>query len=307
VHTLLPWIGFVALVLAFLAIDLGVFNRIPHQISTREAFNTSLMWISLALLFNLFIWHSQGAEPALTFFTGYLLEKLLSLDNMFVFIMIFKFFEIAPRHQHRVLFWGILGAIIFRLLLIFFGIQLIKSVDWILYLFGVFLIYSSYKIYSERRKPIKIETNVILLHLKRWIPIQENYKGRHFFLHSNGKWIATPLFLALVVMEVSDIVFALDSLPAIFAVTLDPFIVFTSNIFAILGLRSLYFLLANVVTRFYYFQHAIAIILGFAGVKLLLAHHIDIPLWISLGIIAGTLGLAILLSLGQDKRDKKQH
>ncbi|MBS0272177.1 MAG: TerC/Alx family metal homeostasis membrane protein [Proteobacteria bacterium] len=289
--------GMIILILIFLTLDLGVFNRIPHKISPREAFETSLAWVALALLFNLSIWYWRGGEPALAFFTGYLLEKMLSLDNMFVFVVIFNFFGIIPRHQHRILFWGILGAIIFRFLLIIIGIRLIEEFDWIFYLFGGLLIYSSYKIYRERDQPEKFETNLVIKWTRKWIPLRENYKGRHFFLYRNGKWFATPAFLVLLIVEMSDIVFALDSIPAIFAISLDPFIVFSSNIFAILGLRSLYFLLAHILPRFYYLQHALAIILAFIGVKLILTHHIKIPLWISLSVIACTLIVAILASL----------
>jgi tellurite resistance protein TerC len=303
-QALFPWVGLIALILLFLAVDLGVFNRIPHVISAREALTTSILWISLALLFNLFVLHTQGEEAGLAFFTGYLLEKLLSLDNMFVFIMIFDFFHVPPRHQHRVLFWGVLGAIIFRLLLILVGIELINSFEWILYLFGTLLIYSSYKIFSERGRPVKIEANTILLWAKKWLPFQENYKGRRFFLHLQRGWVVTPLFLVLMTVEITDIIFAIDSIPAVFAITLDPFIVFTSNIFALLGLRSLYFLLARFIVRFYYFQHALAFILGFVGVKLILTNHIKIPLMLSLSIIVCTLIISILASMWKDKRTK---
>ncbi|MBP9692104.1 MAG: TerC/Alx family metal homeostasis membrane protein [Alphaproteobacteria bacterium] len=296
-----PWAGSLLLILTFLALDLGVFNRTAHKISTREAFIASSAWISLSLLFNLFIWYWKGGEPALAFFTGYLIEKLLSLDNMFIFLVIFKFFGIAPRHQHRVLFWGVIGAIVFRLLMILIGIKLIESFEWILYLFGLLLLYSSYKMFRERNTVVNIENNTILLYAKKCLPLRENYKGRHFFLHRSGTWIVTPLFLTLLLIEVSDIVFAIDSIPAIFAVTLDPFIVFTSNIFAILGLRSLYFLLANLIPRFYYLQHALSGILGFVGIKLLLANHVKIPLGLSLGVITFVLICAILASLWREK------
>ncbi|HUX78786.1 MAG TPA: TerC family protein [Alphaproteobacteria bacterium] len=300
----LPWIGFFILILIFLVLDLGVFNRIPHKISAREAFWVSLLWIALSLLFNCIIWHEKGSEPALAFFTGYLLEKLLSLDNMFIFVIVFRYFEIAPRHQHRILFWGILGAIIFRLLLIVIGIKLIEAFEWILYFFGALLIYSSYRIFRERNQPAKIETNALILWAKKWIPLRENYKGRRFFLHINGKWTATPAFLVLLTTEISDIIFAIDSIPAIFAITLDPFIIFTSNIFAILGLRSLYFLLAHVITRFYYLQHAISVLLGFIGLKLMLTNHFKIPLELSLGVIVCTLIIAIIASVWKNKQEK---
>lgn len=306
-QTLFPWAGLIALILLFLALDLGIFHRIPRVISIQEAFRTSLTCIGLALLFNLFVFYTQGKEPALAFFTGYLLEKLLSLDNMFVFVMIFKVFRTPPRYQHRVLFWGVLGAIIFRLFLILLGLELIRSFHWILYFFGVILIYCSYKIFWKHPRAVKVEAHTILLWIKRWIPVQEKYRGPYFFLFRKGKWVVTPLFLALLTIEVTDIVFALDSIPAIFAITLDPFIVFTSNIFALLGLRALYFLLARVIVRFYYFQYALAVILGFIGFKLLLINHMKIPVGFSLGVIACTLGIAILASLWKGNHDKKLH
>jgi len=305
VEAALPWIGLLGLILTLLVLDLSVFNRKPHVISMQEAFQVSLAWISLALLFNVFIWYWKGHDPALAFFTGYLLEKMLSLDNMFVFVMIFKYFAIAPRHQHRVLFWGIVGAIVFRLAFILLGLKLIESFEWVLYIFGALLLYSGYKIFKERNQPAKIETNAILKWAKKTIPLREDYKGRRFFLFRKGMWVATPLFLVLIVIEVSDIVFAIDSIPAIFAITLDPFIIFTSNIFAIFGLRSLYFLLANVIPRFYYLQHALSLILGFVGIKLILANHFKIPLGFSLSLIVLTLIGAIIASAIKGKRDKR--
>ncbi|MBY0273057.1 MAG: TerC/Alx family metal homeostasis membrane protein [Alphaproteobacteria bacterium] len=301
VESLLPWIGIFILILLFLILDLGVFNKVPHKISMHEALGMSAAWVALALCFNLGIWFWKGGEPALAFFTGYLLEKLLSLDNMFVFLIIFNFFNIIPRHQHRILFWGILGAIVFRLFLILLGIKLIQTFDWILYFFGILLLYSSYKIFRERHKPAEIETNAIIIWAKKWIPLRDNYKGRRFFLFREGRWVATPALLVLFTIEVSDIVFAIDSIPAIFAITLDPFIVFTSNIFAILGLRSLYFLIAHILPRFYYLQHALAAILGFIGIKLLLTHSFKIPLWGSLSFIGITLFIAIIASIRRVK------
>lgn len=301
VESLLPWIGIFILILLFLILDLGVFNKVPHKISMHEALGMSAAWVALALCFNLGIWFWKGGEPALAFFTGYLLEKLLSLDNMFVFLIIFNFFNIIPRHQHRILFWGILGAIVFRLFLILLGIKLIQTFDWILYFFGILLLYSSYKIFRERHKPAEIETNAIIIWAKKWIPLRDNYKGRRFFLFREGRWVATPALLVLFTIEVSDIVFAIDSIPAIFAITLDPFIVFTSNIFAILGLRSLYFLIAHILPRFYYLQHALAAILGFIGIKLLLTHSFKIPLWGSLFFIGITLFIAIIASIRRVK------
>lgn len=305
-ETIFPWIALAVLILVFLILDLGVFNRVPHVISAREAFEASLAWIALSLTFNGFVWYWKGPEPALAFFTGYLLEKLLSLDNMFVFVVIFSYFQIAPRHQHRILFWGVLGAILSRLLFIFIGVKLIESFEWIFYLFGALLIYSSYTIFKERNQPAKIEVNSLVLWVKKKIPLRENYKGRRFFLYADNKWMITPAFLALLTIECSDIIFAIDSIPAIFAITLDPFIVFTSNIFAILGLRALYFLIAHIIPRFYYLQHALAVILGFIGVKLILSNHYKIPLWVSLSVVGLSLGLAIFATIWRNQHAKGQ-
>lgn len=300
-ETPLLWIGLIVLIFIFLVIDLGVFNRIPHAISAKEALITSLCWVGLALFFNLFVWYEKGPEPAIAFFTGYLLEKLLSLDNMFIFVVIFSTFGIASRHHHRILFWGILGAIFFRLVFILLGLKLIEAFSWVFYLFGAALVYSAYTILRKKGKPIDIENNPLILRIRQWVPIQENYKGRRFFLHIKGKWVATPSFLVLIMIEACDIIFAIDSIPAIFAITMDPFIVFTSNIFAVLGLRSLYFLLANIIPRFYYLQHAISIILGFIGIKLFFANHFKIPLAFSLSLMGLVLFIAIIASYWKDK------
>lgn len=300
-ETIFLWLGLIVFISILLVLDLGIFHRVPHVISTREALRTSLVWIGVALFFNLFIWFDKGNEPALAFFTGYFLEKLLSLDNMFVIAVIFNVFGIASRHHHRILFWGVLGAIVFRLVFILLGLKLIETFSWSFYLFGIILIYSAYRIFRKKGELIDFQNNFFILMLRRWIPLRENYKGRRFFLHINNKWFATPAFLSLLVIEFSDIVFAIDSIPAIFAITLDPYIVFTSNIFAILGLRSLYFLLANIIPRFYYFQHAISIILGFVGVKILLVNHFKIPLLLSLGVMGITFFIAILASILRDK------
>lgn len=303
--TIVLWIGLFALILVFLIIDLGVFNRIPHAISQKEALKTSLIWIGLSLLFNLFVWYVKGSDPAIAFFTGYLLEKMLSLDNMFVFVIIFEAFQISPRHHHRILFWGVLGAIFSRLLFILLGIKLIEMFSWMLYFFGAVLIYSAYKIYWKHGKPINIEDNLLIRLVKKWFPVRENYKGRRFFLYINEQWFITPGFLALLSIEICDIIFAIDSIPAIFAITLDPFIVFTSNIFAVLGLRSLYFVLENIIPRFYYLQHALAIILGFIGIKLLLSNHVHIPIIISLSVVGLILLIAIVASYWEDKHVHK--
>ncbi len=301
---ILIWICVIGLILGLLLIDLGVFNRKPHTISMKEALIMSIIWVSIALLFNVFVWFSRGTDPAIAFFTGYLLEKMLSLDNMFVFVMLFHYFAVPSYHQHRILFWGILGAIVFRLIFILLGLKLVEVFDHVLYLFGAFLIYSSYKMYWRKDDQIVPGPNKLILWISRWFRIKENYKGRHFFLKRNGLWYATPSFIVLLSIEMSDIIFAVDSIPAIFAITLDPFIVFTSNIFAICGLRSLYFLLAESLARFYYLQHAISLILGFVGVKLLLKDVIKIPVLISLIVVFTTILIAVLTSIQKNRRMK---
>lgn len=283
-------------------LDLGVFNRKPHKISPQEALITSMIWISLALIFNGFIWLSKGSEPAMSFLTGYLLEKMLSLDNMFVFVIIFQYFAIASYHQHRILFWGVIGAIIFRLFFILIGLKLVEMFEGVLYLFGALLIYSSFKMYWRKEEKIKIGPHSLIRWVRKWIPLKENYKGRHFFLFREGKWHITPALIVLLTIEVSDIIFAVDSIPAIFAITLDPFIVFTSNIFAICGLRSLYFLLAHSITQFYYLQHAISLILGFVGFKLIFKDLVKIPVFISLSVIFMTLIIAVLISIRKNRQ-----
>ena len=299
---LLLWISAISLVLGFLMVDLGVFNRKPHKISINEALITSIIWVSLALIFNGFIWVSKGSDPALAFFTGYLLEKMLSLDNMFVFVMLFQYFSIPSYHQHRILFWGIIGAIIFRLIFIFLGLKLVEVFESILYFFGALLVYSSYKMYWKKDERRQIGANSLILWIQKWLPMKKNYKGRHFFLFRDQKWYATPAFLALLTIEISDVIFAIDSIPAIFAITLDPFIVFSSNIFAICGLRSLYFLLAHSLTRFYYLQHAISLILGFVGFKLLLKDIVKIPISLSLIVIFTSLAVAIIISIRKNRK-----
>lgn len=297
----LPWVGVLSLVLFFLALDLGIFNRVPHKISKKEAFVMSCVWISLALLFNGYVWVSRGGEAALAFFTGYLLEKMLSLDNMLIFLAVFSFFSIPLRHQHRILFWGILGAIIFRMFFILVGVKLIEAFDWVLYIFGVLLIYSSYKMYKDRNNSTKFEDSKVLRWLQKWLPLKTDSQDGAFFSKEKGQWVPTPLFLSLVIIEIMDVVFAVDSIPAIFAITLDPFIVFTSNIFAILGLRSLYFLLANFILKFYYLQQGLSVILGFIGVKLFLANHIHVPIILSLGFISMVLLVTIIASIWRNR------
>src|SRR5574339_272137 len=262
--TIWLWIGFNAFVLFMLALDLGVFHRHSHVVSTREAAIWSVVWISLAMLFNAgiyFFWNVlspasmyTNSEASLAFFTGYLIEKSLSVDNIFVFVLIFTFFAVPAAYQHRVLFWGILGALIMRGILIAVGATLLKEFHWIIYVFGAFLIFTGIRMAIHRDEELHPEKNPVVQLLRKIMPVTENYENDHFFIRRAGKLFATPLFLVLLIVESTDLVFAVDSIPAIFAVTTDPFIVYTSNVFAILGLRSLYFLLAGVIDKFHYLK-----------------------------------------------------
>src|SRR5574339_1223558 len=276
--TIWLWIGFNAFVLFMLALDLGVFHRHSHVVSTREAAIWSVVWISLAMLFNAgiyFFWNVlspasmyTNSEASLAFFTGYLIEKSLSVDNIFVFVLIFTYFAVPAAYQHRVLFWGIIGALLMRGTLIAVGATLLKEFHWIIYIFGAFLIFTGIKMALHRNEEVHPENNPLIKLLRRIMPVSENYEGDQFFIRRAGKLIATPLLLVLLMVESTDLIFAVDSIPAIFAVTNDPFIVYTSNVFAILGLRSLYFLLSNVMNKFQYLKIGLACVLTFVGVKM---------------------------------------
>jgi tellurite resistance protein TerC len=314
------WAGFNLFVLAMLALDLGVFHRKAHTVSIKEATIWSAVWISLAMLFNLGIYlfweqlvpasaYSNG-NAALAFFTGYLIEKSLSVDNIFVFVLIFTYFSVPPRYQHRVLFWGILGALVMRALLILVGAALIKEFHWILWIFGAFLIFTGVKMAFHKNEEIHPERNPLIRLFRRVMPVTPEYEGARFFVRRAGKLLATPLLLVLLVVESTDLVFAVDSIPAIFAVSQDPFIVYTSNVFAILGLRSLYFLLAGVMDKFYYLKLGLSVVLTFVGVKMLLPDlsalltgvTYKIPTAVSLGVVAGILAVAVVASLLRARR-----
>jgi len=297
------WVGFIGFVIAMLALDLGVFNRKTHAISMKEAGIWTAVWIGLALVFNVILYFWQGAEPALQFLTGYLIEKALSVDNLFVFALIFTIFAVPAQYQHRVLFWGVLGAIIMRGIFIAVGAALLESFHWIIYVFGAFLVYTGIKLATHKDMSIEPDRNPLVKLFRRLFPVTETYEGEHFFIRRAGRLMATPLLLVLVMVESTDLVFAVDSIPAIFAVTQDPFLVFTSNIFAILGLRSLYFLLAGALDKFYYLKTALAVILVFVGVKMLIVEFIKIPIIVSLGVIVGLLAIAIVASLLRARRE----
>lgn len=291
------WAGFIIFILAMLALDLGVFHRRAHEVSTREALAWSLVWIALALLFNAGIYHWFGRERALEFFTGYLIEKALSVDNLFVFLVLFNYFAVPAALRHRVLFWGILGALVMRALFIVAGTALIAAFHWVLYLFGAFLVFTGLKLLAARDEGIEPERNPVLRLIRRVLPSVPEYHGARFVVRRAGRWFATPLLAVLVMIEATDIVFALDSIPAVFAITRDPFIVFTSNIFAVLGLRALFFLLAGMLGRFRYLKVGLGLVLAFVGVKMLLVDLVRVPIALSLGVIACLLGLSVAASM----------
>jgi tellurite resistance protein TerC len=291
------WAGFIVFVLAVLALDLGVFHRKAHAVGFKEALTWSAVWVALALLFNAGLWWWAGPEKGLEFLTGYLIEKSLSVDNIFVFVLIFGSLRIPALYQHRVLFWGILSALVLRAAMIVAGTALLARFHWLIYVFGAFLIFTGVKLLWQRNKEEHPEEGWTFRTLRRVVPSTSRLDGAHFFTVENGRRLATPLFMALVLVELCDVVFALDSIPAIFAVTLDPFIVFTSNIFAILGLRSLFFLLAGLVDRFVYLKVGLAAVLVFVGLKMTLVDFFHVPSALSLGIIAALLGASVGASL----------
>ena len=291
------WIGFTLFVLAMLALDLGVFHRKTHEISVREALRSTAAWVALAGLFNLGLYYFFGPERALEFLTGYVIEKALSVDNIFVFLVIFSTFAVPAKLQHRVLFWGVIGALVMRAIFIVLGAALLQQFHWVIYLFGGFLVFTGIKLLIQRADEIHPERNPLLRLFRRFIPSVGDYRGAHFTVVENGRRYATPLLLVLVVIETTDIVFAVDSIPAIFAVTTDPFIVYTSNIFAILGLRSLYFAIAGIMGKFHYLKVGLALVLVFFGVKMLLSGFYNFPILASLGVIVALLAGSVVASL----------
>lgn len=308
------WAIFISVVVFLLALDLGVFNRKAHVISQKEAAKWTTFWVSLSLLFSVILYwlfdnqyvdNPQNYTPKTAFYKyiqGYLLELSLSVDNVFVIAVIFKAFSIPQKYQHRVLFWGIVGAVVFRALMIFFGIWLINKIDWITYIFGAFLIYTAYKMaFAEETININPRENKVFKIIRKIMPITQELHGQKLFIKRMGILAATPLFLALVIIELTDVLFALDSIPAILAITENPFIVFSSNIMAILGLRSMYFFLANIMDKFAYLKYSLAFILLFVGIKMTLHSYmktnmIDLPEWISLSVIVVSLAVGIIYS-----------
>jgi tellurite resistance protein TerC len=300
-NQILLWFAFNIFVLAMLALDLGIFHRRAHVVQIKEALGWTGIWITLALLFNLGICFWRGPESALEFLTSYLIEKALSVDNIFVFLLIFSYFDVPLLYQHKVLLWGILGALIMRALFIAMGITLIQKVHWVIYIFGGFLILTGIKIALEKQKEIRPERNPVLRIFRRFMPVSDRYENGKFFSKEERGYVATPLFIVLLVVETTDIVFAVDSIPAILAITLDPFIVYTSNVFAILGLRALYFALAGMMRQFQYLHYGLSAILIFVGIKMIVAAVWKIPTDIALGVIAGILLISVLASVIQQK------
>ena len=293
---ILFWILFNAFVLLMLALDLGVFHRKSHEVSLREALTWTGVWIFLALVFNGILFYWKGQQQALEFFTGYLVEKALSVDNIFVFIMIFTYFQVPSKYQHKVLFWGIIGALIMRVIFIFAGAALIQKFHFTIYVFGALLIYTGYKMFFHNNTKIEPDKNPVIRFFKRFMPVTPGLQGDKFFVKIDGKRVATPLFLVLILIETTDLIFAVDSIPAILAITQDQFIVYTSNVFAILGLRSLYFALAGVVNRFWLLSYGLAVVLVFVGAKMLLVDVYKIPIELSLAVIASIIALSVILS-----------
>jgi tellurite resistance protein TerC len=292
-----PWILYHALIFTMLALDLGVFHRKAHVVPVKEALTWSGIWIGLALAFNVGIYFWKGPDAGLQFLTGYLIEKSLSVDNIFVFVLIFSYFKVPPLYQHKVLFWGIIGALIMRAALIAVGAALMHNFHWIIYVFGAFLVFTGIKMAVQKEMAVDPEKNLVVKVFKRLMPVTSGYRHDHFFVRENGRRFATPLLLVLLVVEATDLVFAVDSIPAIFAVTDDAFLVYTSNIFAILGLRSLYFALAGVIDKFHRLKLGLAIVLAFVGTKMMIVDFYKVPVGVALGIVAGILGVSVAASL----------
>lgn len=301
------WLGFGLILTIMFVLDLGVFSRKSHEIKFREALTWTIIWVSIAMAFNVWIYFSMGPVKALEFLTGYLIEESLSVDNLFVFIMIFSYFHISKAHQPKILKWGIIGALAMRAVFIFAGIGLIERFHWMIYVFGGILVFTGIKMAFGGDAHVEPEKNLLVRMVRRFVPITKRIRDDRFFIKKQGIRAATPLFLALLVVESSDVIFAVDSIPAVLAVSHDPFIVYTSNVFAIMGLRSLYYLLANVMEMFAYLKLGISFILTFVGVKMLLVDLYHIPIYFSLGVIIGALTIAVLTSITIGSKEKPKH
>jgi tellurite resistance protein TerC len=305
-HSTLMWILFNGFVLAMLALDLGVFHKKAHEVKMKEALTWSAVWIACALIFNALIynywdWMAPGSEysnkdAALAFLTGYLIEKSLSVDNVFVFLMVFTYFQVPSLYQHKVLFWGILGALVMRAIFIFAGVSLITTFHWMIYVFGALLIFTGINMALQKDKKLEPERNPVIRLFKKWFPVTNDYHGDHFFAKIDGRKVATPMFIVLLVIETTDVIFAVDSIPAILAITNNSFIVYTSNVFAILGLRALYFALAGIMGLFHYLHYGLSVILVFVGLKMMAVDFYKIPVEYSLLVVLGILTVSVVLS-----------
>lgn len=305
-HSNLWWVAFGVMIILLLALDIAVFNRKSHEIKLKEAVLWSAFWITLALLFNIVVYVYYGHESALQYFTAYIVEKSLSMDNLFVFLMIFTYFKVPPRYQHKVLFWGIIGALLMRLIFIYAGITLINKFHWIIYIFGVILIYSGIKMIREEEREIHPEKNPVIKLFRKIYPVTKEYHGGRFFIRQKKILYATPLFIVMIVIETSDLIFAVDSIPAVLAISNDTFIVYTSNIMAILGLRALFFALAGIMDMFEFLHYGLSFILVFVGLKMLIADFFEIPIFVSLAVIFSILFLSIMTSILHANKIKKK-
>jgi tellurite resistance protein TerC len=298
---LLFWVLFNLFVLVMLALDLGVFHRRAHTVRFKEALAWSAAWISMAAIFAVIVFYWHGRASSLEFVTGYVIELSLSVDNLFVFLVIFRYFKVPAHDQHKVLFWGIVGALVMRAIFILAGISLINRFHWIIYIFGALLLYSGFKLLRQGETEIHPEQNPVLKLFRRYVPVTKDYVGDKFFIRKPGLF-ATPLFVVLVVVETTDVLFAVDSIPAVLAITRDAFIVYTSNVFAIMGLRSMYFALAGLMEMFRYLHYGLAVVLMFVGVKMVGSNHIHMPTWVALSVVVGVLAIAVIASVVNPKR-----
>lgn len=300
------WAVFVGLVLAMLALDLFVFNKKAHEVSLREAAMWSIVWVVLSLVFNAWVYHRFGATKGMEFFAGYLLEKALSVDNLFVFLLVLTHFKVPTQNQHRVLFWGVIGALVLRVVFILAGTALISRFHWLMYVFGAFLVFTGGKmLFAKEDDEPDVGENWVLQKVRRFVPMTEQYEGAAFFVRKNGALMATPMLAVLVVVETTDVVFAVDSIPAVFGITTDPFIVFTSNICAVLGLRALYFLIVGVLKMFRYLKAGLSIVLVFIGAKMLIEHWYRVPIGASLGVIGAILTITVTASIFADRAERR--
>lgn len=306
-HSLTLWIGFNIFIVAMLVVDLMVFNRKEHEISIKESLVWTGIWVMLSVFFGIGIYFYMGPQSSLDYFTGYVIEKSLSVDNIFVFILVFSYFGVPAKYQHKILFWGIFGALVMRFVFIFLGVALIEEVEWVIYLFGAFLVYTGIKMAFETEKEVHPERNPILKVVQRFLPVSNKIDGPHFITRVNGKLMATPLLVVLIVIETTDLVFAVDSIPAILAITTDQFLVYSSNAFAILGLRALYFALNGVMKLFRFLNYGLAAVLSFVGCKMLLADIVHVPTPYALGFVFVALTLSIVLSIMLPEEEEQEN